>query len=189
MSPSQKYFILFALWSTFVYGCSAKNTSVEEVHGNQPETNMDEHQEQLDPQNNSPKEQNHDSSQTTENFTVPKPPPRLQNNTEKLVKEGILEELPSSIPVEQELLVTFRTMYPNGCWMQSEPIHEIDTSKKTITHTYTTNYEGEGRMCTMGFKHGGFQKPIVIDEIGIYTGTIIVDENVRTTYTIEVTSN
>ena len=183
MNPSQNTFFRFALWSAFAYGCSAKNNSVEEIHSNQPEPTVEEQQD------NSPHEQNDDSSQTTENSTAPKPPPRLQNNTEKLVKEGILEELPSSIVVDQELLVTFRTMYPNGCWMQSEPTHEIDTSKKTITHTYTTNYEAEGRMCTMGFKHGGFQKSITIDEVGTYTGTIIVDDNIRTTYTIEVTSN
>ena len=172
--------------------CSAKNNTIPEAQDtpSQDATNVESSNNTED----APKDEvnsitNHNSSETssTDN-NQPPTPPKVQNNTKKLVKEGILEEVPSTVGVGEEFTITFRTMYPNGCWMQSEPSHDLNIEKKTITHTYTTSYEAEGRMCTMGFKQGGFQVKLSSDEPGTFTGKVFVDDNLRVSYTIDVIS-
>ena len=120
----------------------------------------------------------------------PKPPP-IQNNTEQLVKQGILQPLPEQHASSEPLLVQFNTLYPNGCWMQTEPTHEVTPSAAnapgTILHSYTTSYEAEGRMCTMGFKPGGFKTELSLSP-GVYEGRIMVDNEEKATYTITVTA-
>ena len=73
--------------------------------------------------------------------------------------------------------------------MQTEATHEItpptDSSSGAILHSYTTSYEGEGRMCTMGFKPGGFKTELSLAP-GTYEGRVMVDNQERTTYTITV---
>jgi hypothetical protein len=160
--------------SSSLSACSAKNNSIPEI--------------QESPTNNSMTNNNSSDSSSTDNKPPP-PPPKIQNNTSVLVKEGILEEVPSSVKVGEEFTITFRTMYPNGCWMQSEPTHVLDESINTYMHSYSTTYEAEGRMCTMGFKQGGFQVTLSSKEVGTLKGEIFVDENLRTSYTIDVTSD
>ena len=119
----------------------------------------------------------------------PPKPPKMQNNTEILVKQGILQPLPEQHTGSEPLLVQFNTLYPNGCWMQTEAAHEItpptDSSSGSILHSYTTSYEGEGRMCTMGFKPGGFKTELSLTP-GTYNGRILVDNEERTTYSITI---
>ncbi|MBM74275.1 MAG: hypothetical protein CMK59_02640 [Proteobacteria bacterium] len=124
--------------------------------------------------------------------TPPQPPPKppqIQNNTEQLVKEGTLQPLPQEHSTKEPLSVQFNTLYPNGCWTQTEAEHKItkpqDTLPGTILHSYTTSYEAEGKMCTMGFKPGGFKTELSLDP-GTYSGTILVDGKERTTYSITI---
>ncbi len=118
------------------------------------------------------------------------PPPRLKNNTEELVKKGILQPIAAEHSSQEALTVQFNTLYPNGCWTQTEATHEVTPASAdkngSITHSYTTTYEAEGRMCTMGFKPGGFKTELQLTP-GSYDGIIMVDEKERTTYTVTVT--
>ena len=151
--------------------------------------NKEKNKEKTQPKDETTSMTNNNSSEasSTDN-NHPPVPPKIKNNTERLVKEGILEEVPATVGVGEEFTITFRTMYPNGCWMQSEPNHDLNIETKTITHTYTTSYEAEGRMCTMGFKQGGFQVKLSSDEPGTFTGKVFVDDNLRVSYTIDVIS-
>ena len=190
--PSHHLFILCFCSTFFVSACSSKNKSATEPPNpiDTPQENQEESQEKT-PKDIEVPVNSSTAPDSTDNNAPPKPP-RLQNNTAKLVKEGILEKVPEQVTLGEEFVVAFRTMYPNGCWMQSEPTHKINTSSGeslTIEHTYTTTYEAEGRMCTMGFKHGGFQTTLKADVVGVYEGRISVDGKLRTTYTIEVISN
>ena len=172
--------------------CSAKNNTIPETQDTPSQTESTtetENTEKIQPKDETTSMTNNNSSEasSTDN-NQPPTPPKMKNNTKKLVKEGILEEVPSTVGVGEEFTITFRTMYPNGCWMQSEPSHDLNIETKTITHTYTTSYEAEGRMCTMGFKQGGFQVKLSSNEVGTFEGKVFVDDNLRVSYTIDVIS-
>ena len=129
------------------------------------------------------------SDQAQSSAPPPPKPPKLQNNTDQLVKEGILQPLPEEHNAKEPLSIQFNTLYPNGCWMQTEAEHKItkpqDDKPGIVLHSYTTSYEGEGKMCTMGFKPGGFKTELSLDP-GTYKGTIMVDGKERTTYSITI---
>lgn len=112
------------------------------------------------------------------------PPFPIQNNTERLVKEGILDPVPNSVKVGDTITIQFRTLYPNGCWQQSEAKTSIDEQK--ISHSYTTTYEGEGRMCTMAFVPGGFTTEISPKKLGTWEGAIWVNDEERARYSFTV---
>ena len=174
--------------------CSVKNNTIPETKDTPSQTesssdNIEDKKTEESLKEETTSMTNNNSSETSSTDNNPPPtPPKMQNNTKKLVKEGILEEVPSTVGVGEEFTITFRTMYPNGCWMQSEPIHDLNVETKSITHTYTTSYEAEGRMCTMGFKQGGFQVKLSSNEEGTFKGNVFVDDNLRVSYTIDVIS-
>ena len=159
----------------FLIACGDKKTTPDTPINSQP--TADASSAQVEP-----------AAQPTAPAPPPKPP-QLQNNTEQLVKEGILQPLPEQHISNTPLPVQFNTLYPNGCWMQTEATHEItppkDTSAGTILHSYTTSYEGEGKMCTMGFKPGGFKTEILLPP-GAYEGRILVNNEEKSTYSITV---
>ena len=109
-------------------------------------------------------------------------PGQVQTNT--LLSTGILAPLPSTLAFGTPLDVTFNTLYPNGCWRQSDPSHTIEGL--TITHSYTTS-QVDNQICTMAMVRGGFATTLSFTEPGTYTGRIIVDGTERTQYTITVT--
>jgi hypothetical protein len=113
-----------------------------------------------------------------------KPPLPLQNNTEKLVKEGMLTPVPEEIALGDGVEIQFRTLYPNGCWRQTEV--ETSIEGRTILHSYESIYEGEGRMCTMGFKPGGFTASVEPEESGEFTGRILLNGEERAAYVFRV---
>lgn len=201
ISTRYLYFSLLVTFPLFT-ACSVKNNTIPEAQETsiQKETSTEKGSvekksvEKESIEQNLPKDEttsmtNNNSSETsTTDNNQPPSPPKIQNNTKRLVEEGILEEVPSAVTVGEEFTITFRTMYPNGCWMQSEPNHDLNTETKTITHTYTTSYEAEGRMCTMGFKQGGFQAKLISNKTGTFEGKVFVDDNLRVSYTIDVIS-
>ena len=160
----------------FLIACGEKKATPDTPINSQPTTEV-----------SSPAEE--PSTQSTPTAAPPPKPPQLQNNTEQLVKQGILQPLPEQHISSEPLPVQFNTLYPNGCWMQTEATHEVtppvDSEAGRILHSYTTSYEGEGRMCTMGFKPGGFKTELSLSP-GVYEGQVMVDNKEKTTYTITV---
>ena len=110
-----------------------------------------------------------------------KPPPfPLENQTEQLVKVGILEPVPKDVELGSTVTIHFRTLYPNGCWRQEKV--NTTTDGLLINHAYNAIYEGEGRMCTMAFKPGGFQVDVTPDKEGEWEGSIWVNDEQRASY-------
>ena len=124
-----------------------------------------------------------ENTQTEDSKTPEKPkaPTSNQHLTQQLLTTGILDPVPSE--VYGDVTIQFRTMYRNGCWSQSEVETKIEGTE--ITHSYTTLYDGEGKICTMALKPGGFKETIPLLP-ATYNGTIIVDGDTRTTYTVSV---
>ena len=106
----------------------------------------------------------------------------LNVQNEALLSTGVLDPIPSE--AEGEFTVRYRTLYRNGCWSQSEVETKVDGN--AITHSYTTQNDGEGKICTMALKPGGFSKKMDL-ESGSYTGKIIVDGQEKAGYGIKIT--
>ena len=111
-----------------------------------------------------------------------KPPIAQKNITEQLLTTGLLDPVPAE--TESPLTVQFRSMYRNGCWVQSKV--ETSISQKEITHQYEATYEGEGKMCTMALVPGGFTETMNLDP-GVYNGKVIVNGEVKATYSVTIT--
>jgi hypothetical protein len=109
------------------------------------------------------------------------PPFSGQVQTKTLLTVGILDPIPTEIKLNTSFLVQFRSLYPNGCWSQSEVTHQV--SEQQITHEYTTTL-AEDRMCTMALIPGGFQTDLMLDSPGEYSGQILINGEVTTTYSI-----
>jgi len=125
--------------------------------------------------------------------TVPSPPTASdtpspfegRQQTEQLLTQGILDPIPSQITVDTPVIVQFRTLYRNGCWSQSEPEHLVDGFE--ITHSYSTSVATD-RMCTMALLPGGFQTELSLNEVGEYSGLILVDGEEKAKYRVQVVS-
>ena len=109
-----------------------------------------------------------------------------QVQTNALLSNGILRPIPETLEIGTPLNVVFNTLYPNGCWRQSEPTHSVDDVQ--ITHSYTTN-QLENQICTMAMVPGGFSTQINLENTGKYTGRILVDGSERAQYTVTVSSS
>jgi len=113
-----------------------------------------------------------------------RPPFPVENQTERLVKVGILEPTPKEVELGSMVTIHFRTLYPNGCWRQESV--STTTDGTLINHAYNTIYEGKGRMCTMAFKPGGFQVDVTPDKEGVWEGSIWVNDEQRASYSFTV---
>lgn len=106
-------------------------------------------------------------------------PKKIQNK--ELLTTGVLDPIPQNAATD--FTVRFRTLYPNGCWKQST--HTTTVVQQQITHSYTTKYDGAGKMCTMAMVPGGFEEKMTL-EPGKYNGKIMVDDQERANYNIEI---
>ena len=111
----------------------------------------------------------------------PKPPTSNPQLKQQLLTTGILDPVPAQ--VSGDLTIQFRSMYRNGCWSQSDVETKIEGTQ--ITHSYTTLYDVEGKICTMALIPGGFKETLTLNP-ATYNGTIIVDGDTRTTYTVTI---
>jgi hypothetical protein len=110
-------------------------------------------------------------------------PGQIQTNT--LLSEGILSPVPEKITLGETINVRFNTLYPNGCWKQTEAEHSVNNF--IITHAYNTE-KLENQICTMAMIPGGFNTTVTPEAVGDYTGQIMIDGELRTQYTVSVTS-
>lgn len=88
------------------------------------------------------------------------------------------EQAALGAPVE----VVYAAAGPNGCYHQSEVVHEIGDG--TIVHRYTTWADGE--ICTMALVPGGFVTTVTPPAAGLWAGRVEVNGEVRATYTVTV---
>lgn len=92
--------------------------------------------------------------------------------------------VPSTIPLGDAYTAVFSRMGPNGCYRQSEVTTQVNNGEKKVFHRYTTSSEGE--MCTEALVPGGFSAEVMLAERGEWRGTVQVDGQTVSTYTITV---
>ena len=124
-----------------------------------------------------------DEDDTLEGASGSSPQGGIMEQTSRLLNTGILTPVTTNAQVNQPVVIQFRTLYPNGCWSQTDAEHLIEDFN--IQHEYNTTYT-EGQLCTMAMLPGGFKTSLMLDKPGTYTGIISVNNEERTRYTLQV---
>ena len=129
------------------------------------------------------------SSSSSESSNEGKTPPIditiIQENAKILGTIGKLKDLEQRYPKGSIIEINYDRQYPNGCFEQMEPTHEI--KGQLIVHRFEVkDHTSPETMCTMAVIPGGFLHVLKDLEIGHYSGQILMNDKLQLEYTFDV---